>query len=98
MIKIVKVTGNSLSPFFLPGDYVLCVKGWKTASSLKPGDLVVFDHSDHGTFIKFVKDNLATDSIIFVEGSNPESISSHKLGPIPYRDIHGKVIYSFRQK
>lgn len=98
MIKIIKVTGASLSPFFLHGDYVLTVANPKRWFRLKPGDVVVFDHPDHGTMIKFVKENKVDTSTLFVIGTNPNSISSHKLGPIPYSSLIGKVIFPIMQK
>jgi len=57
MLKIIKVTGSSLSPFFLPGDYVL----------------------------------------VNTYRSHENSISSHKLGFIPYSDLIGKVIFHIKQ-
>ena len=97
MINIIKVTGNSLSPFFLPGDFVITFMGKKTLSNLQPGDMVIFDHPEYGTLIKIVKDHLTNSSSLVVEGSNPDSTSSHKLGPIPYNAVRGKVIYSVKQ-
>ena len=98
MIKITKVTGNSLSPFFLPGDFVVLTTNPKTRSNLTQVDVIVFDHPDFGSLIKFVKENNHREKTLIVQGSNPESISSHKLGPIPYSAIHGKVIFSIKQR
>ena len=98
MIKIVKVTGSSLSPFFFPGDYVVLTTLPFTKLKLKQGDIIVFDHPDLGSLIKFVKENNHQDNTLYVEGVNPESISSHKLGPIPYSAVDGKVIFTIKRR
>ena len=93
MIKIVRVTGSSLSPFFLPGDYVLLLSPSLFFVKLQTGDTVVFDHPEHGRLIKKV---LSVDSIreeIVVRGHHPESTDSRHFGPVPVRWLSGKVIW-----
>ena len=97
MLTIKKVTGNSLSPFFLPGDFVLLYTWFRGFSSLKPGDLVVFTHPEIGQMIKYVKTNDPENAVILMAGTYSDSISSHKLGPIPYTSILGKVILPIRK-
>jgi hypothetical protein len=97
MLKIKKVTGNSLSPFFLPGDYVLLNSCSRAHSSLKPGDVIAFNHPDIGQTIKFVKENDPQRAVLRVAGSDKNSISSHKLGPVPYSSVIGKVILPIRK-
>ena len=97
MLSIKKVTGNSLSPFFLSGDYVLVFTWYRDYSNIKPGDLIVFSHSEFGQMIKFVMSNDPENGELLVTGSSPDSISTHKLGPIPYTSILGKVILPFRK-
>ena len=55
MLRIVKVTGNSLSPFFLPGDYVVVSSFRSGYKNLQTGAVVVFDHPEFGLMIKRVK-------------------------------------------
>lgn len=98
MIKITRVAGDSLSPFFLSGDYVVITTQKKARSALMQGDVVIFDHPDYGTLIKFIKENNIQEKTVSVLGSNSDSISSHKLGPIPYSAIRGKVLFSIKQK
>lgn len=95
MIKIIKVTGESLSPFFLPDDFVLVLTMPISFKSISPGDTVVFDHPQFGRLIKTVISNSAEAGFLKVQGANEGSVSSHKLGPIPYTALIGKVILHF---
>ena len=97
MLKIIKVTGNSLSPFFLPGDYVLVSTYRPGYKNLQAGTVVVFHHSKIGRLIKRVHTNYPLTENLKVAGSHENSISSHKLGLIPYSDLIGKVIFHIKQ-
>ena len=97
MLKIIKVTGNSLSPFFLSGDYVLVSTSRQSFKRLQIGDPVIFSHPEFGRLIKLVRTNNPEIEILEVEGTHSNSISSHKLGPIPYSTLLGKVIFHFKQ-
>jgi phage repressor protein C with HTH and peptisase S24 domain len=92
MIKIVKVTGNSLSPFFLPGDFVLI--GLKPIFSrfIQPGDFIVFDHEGYGRLIKKVLDFDPRNDHYLVSGTQPMSLDSKQLGPISDQAVIGKVL------
>jgi len=97
MLNIIKVTGNSLSPFFLPGDYVL-VRNYRPGyKNLRVGNFVVFQHSEFGRLIKQVHTIYPETKTLKVVGSHEKSISSHKLGLIPYSDLIGKVIFHIKQ-
>jgi signal peptidase I len=98
MLKIIKVTGNSLSPFFLPDDYVLINTSRRNFKQLATGDTIVFTHPAYGRLIKFVRTNSQVSESILVGGSQEDSISSHKLGEIPYADLLGKVIFHFKPR
>ena len=50
MIKLIKVTGQSLSPEYREGDYVMIVT--VPFFVFKPGNTVVFEHPAYGTLIK----------------------------------------------
>ena len=97
MLKIIKVTGNSLSPFFLPGDYVLVSTYRPGYKNLQVGTVVVFHHSEFGRLIKRVHTNYPETKNLKVTGSHENSISSRKLGLIPYSDLIGKVIFHINQ-
>ena len=97
MIKIIKVTGNSLSPFFLPGEYAVIWHSARTLKKLTAGDFVVFDHDQYGMLIKKVVRNNPLDSLIETEGIHPDSLSKQDIGKIPYENIKGKVLHRIRQ-
>jgi signal peptidase I len=92
MIRIIKVTGSSLSPFFLPGDYVLVSRSRWLVGELEKGDIIVFDHPDHGRLIKEISSFPDPDHL-FVIGRHPESIDSTSFGPVPRASVIGKVIW-----
>lgn len=92
MIKIIKVTGKSLSPFFLPGEYALVWHAPRRFSNLSQGDIVVFNHDDYGLLIKKIVHNYPDMKYIVVEGIHPDSLSLEKIGRIPYANIIGKVL------
>ncbi len=97
MLKIIKVTGSSLSPFFLSGDFVLVSTSQRQFKNLKEGDSVVFFHPEYGRLIKFIAKNFPDSEILKVTGSHEDSMSSHKLGFIPYSNLIGKVVFHFKQ-
>jgi len=97
MLKIIKVTGKSLSPFFLPGDYVLVSTYRPGYKYLQSGTVIVFQHTEFGRLIKRVHTNFPGSENLKVSGSHENSISSHKLGLIHYSDLIGKVIFHIKQ-
>jgi phage repressor protein C with HTH and peptisase S24 domain len=96
MLKIIKVTGESLSPFFLPGDYVLISTSSRVYHRIEKDDIIVFHHPDFGRLIKSVFENNQKENNLIVRGIHPNSISSHKMGQVPYKNLEGKVIFHFR--
>lgn len=98
MIKIIKVTGNSLSPFFLPGDFVLAWRAPNRFKTYSPGDFVVIKHSDFGTLIKRVRYNDPNEEYLELEGIHPDSLSTHKMGRVSYTNIIGRVIRRFSSR
>ena len=96
MLKIIKVTGESLSPFYLPGDYVLIGNCPRLLSKITEGDTIVFSHSTYGLLIKEVSGVNQQLRHYIIKGSHPLSIDSGKLGPISFSEIHGKVILHFK--
>ena len=96
MLKIIKVTGESLSPFLLSGDYVLIGKCSYLFGRINKGDIVVFTHPIFGLMIKEV-DRINSDlDQIHIKGSHPLSVDSSKMGPISFVDIAGKVIWHIK--
>tara|TARA_B110000444_G_scaffold106240_1_gene100471 strand:- start:164 stop:472 length:309 start_codon:yes stop_codon:yes gene_type:complete len=76
--KIFKVSGNSMSPTIVDGDYILARK-FKT----KPanGSIAVIQHPSLGRLIKRI--NFANHTgEIFVSGDNDLSTPSEEIGPL----------------
>ena len=96
MIKIIKVTGESLSPFFLPGDYVLVGRCSYLFGSFREGDIVVFAHPSYGLMIKEIDRINSELQQIHVKGSHPLSVDSIKIGPIATAAILGKVVWHIK--
>ena len=96
MIQVLKVTGESLSPLFLEGDYVLVVKCPIFLYSLKNGDVIVFQHSQYGAMIKRIGSISPESDEIYVMGNHPDSIDSRRFGPIHRKDVVGKVLWRIK--
>lgn len=97
MLKLIKVTGESLSPFFLPGDYVLTGNCPRLFGKISEGDTIVFSHISYGLLIKEVSKVDPQLQQYSIKGIHPQSINGRKLGPIPFSSIHGKVILHFKR-
>ena len=93
MIRIVKVAGESLSPLFHEGDYVLITTIPFVVNKIKAGDMIVFQHPSYGTLIKQVEWANREDGTLSVTGINPKSVDSRRFGPIRSQDVIGKVIW-----
>lgn len=98
MIKITKVTGASLSPLFLPGDYVVALTCHWLAGRISAGDVIIFRHPEHGQMIKKVAAVNREKDIIEVQGTHPASIDSSHFGPIPPETVIGRVIWHIQQQ
>lgn len=96
MMKFIKVTGESLSPLFLPGDYVLIGKCSYLFGAISKGDVVVFSHPSYGLMIKEIDTINSELGQIQVKGSHPHSMDSSKIGSITAADILGKVIWHIK--
>jgi len=93
MIHFIKVTGNSLSPRFREGDYVVIVTC--PFFEFKTGDTIVFRHPAHGLLIKKIK-TVDSDKI-HVIGTHPHSVDSRRFGPIDRKDVLGKVVIHIKK-
>jgi nickel-type superoxide dismutase maturation protease len=93
MMRIMKVTGESLSPFFQKGDFVIVLNQSFLFCKLKPGDVIVFRHPDYGKLIKRIGSLSPDGDELFVVGTHPDSTDSRTFGPILRRWLIGKVIF-----
>lgn len=97
MFQLMKVTGESLSPFFETGDYVLIAKASFLWGRLRCGDILVFRHVVFGVMIKRLEQVSADDDELFLVGTHPESTDSRQFGPVLRKNIIGKVVWSIRR-
>jgi len=94
MIKIIRVTGNSLSPEFKEGDFVvLAAFASRILRPIKRGDVLVFRHEQYGTMIKKFERYEGDGELLYVTGTHPHSVDSAQFGPIKKKDLIGKVIW-----
>jgi hypothetical protein len=97
MLRMIKVSGNSLEPRYREGDFVLAARIPFLLKRLEPGDAVVLRHPYFGTLIKLV-DTIATDGrSLRVVGLHPESVDSREFGPVPLEWLVGKVIWHWKR-
>lgn len=97
MIKVLKVSGQSLTPYYQEGDFVLVVKIPFFLNRLKSGDVVIFNHPVYGQMIKLVEHIEPSGEQVFVTGTHADSIDSRQLGPIPRTALLGKVIWHIKK-
>ena len=91
MLRILKVSGNSMSPEYKEGDFVVIATSPFFLHRLKIGDTIVFHHGGYGTLIKRIERFNESGNLIVV-GSQPTSLDSGRLGPISLAAVRGKVV------
>jgi signal peptidase I len=97
MLRIIKVTGDSLSPVYHDGDFVLIAKIPGFLLNIRVGDTLVFTLPHYGQLIKKVESISDHEDKIFVIGFHKDSVDSRQFGPIRKKDIRGKVICHIRK-
>jgi signal peptidase I len=97
MLNLVKVTGRSLQPEYLDGDFVLTSKIPILFGKIQPGDVIVFRHEMYGVLIKIVTRLHRDRDEIFVIGLQEDSVDSRRFGPISFKDVIGKVIWHIQK-
>lgn len=95
MFRIIRVSGESLSPDYQDGDYVVLTTN-PHLYHIRTGDVVVFEQAPYGTLIKRVTHALPEE--VYVTGTRENSLDSRKLGPILRKYITGKVLWHIRKK
>lgn len=98
MLRILKITGNSMSPDYQEGDFVLLATCAHVIRHLKVGDTIIFEHKLYGTLIKRIASFDPGTAEAYVEGTRPDSLDSRRLGTIRPDVIQGKVIAHFPSK
>jgi nickel-type superoxide dismutase maturation protease len=97
MLRLIKVTGNSLWPEYREGDFVLIVKIPFSIFRYHVGDVVVFRHALYGILIKKVERIQAQNGGLFVVGFHPDSVDSRQFGAVHPQSILGKVVWHIRR-
>ncbi|HEX7972899.1 MAG TPA: S26 family signal peptidase [Anaerolineales bacterium] len=93
MLRLFKISEDSLSPEFQDGDFVLALKIPIFLQHIRPGAIIVFKQKTYGTLIKRVEHISADRKDYFVVGNHPVSIDSRQFGPVPRQNVIGKVIW-----
>jgi nickel-type superoxide dismutase maturation protease len=93
MFKLIKITGDSLTPEYNQGDYVIITILSLVLRALKSGDTVVFKHPVYGTMVKQVQSIDPQTGELFVVGTHPQSTDSRSFGVIPQSWLTGKVLW-----
>lgn len=93
MIKLFKISGDSLYPIYKNKDIVLSLSFKIT--KLKINDIVVFKHEDYGLMIKKIqKISLKNNQkYYYLIGTNASSIDSRNFGYISQNNITHKVLF-----
>jgi nickel-type superoxide dismutase maturation protease len=97
ILSILKITGDSLAPFLQHGDYVVAGRAGWMLRSIKPGDVIVFDHPHYGRMVKRLQAIGPGGLDLFVTGSSPESVDSRRFGPIPRSSVTAKALVFIRK-
>ncbi len=97
MLRVFKVTGDSLYPAFRQGDFVLISKIPFWFNRLRVGEVVVLNHPIYGQLIKQIECILDGGRAVFVIGLDEFSVDSRQFGPVARSDLFGKVIWHIRQ-
>ncbi len=96
MLRLFKLTGESLTPEFRIGDFVLVSKIPFFFSPPSPGDVIAFRQPGYGLLIKRI-DQVYPDGRMKVTGSHPESVDSRAFGLVQREDLVGKVVWHIRK-
>ena len=98
MLRLLKVSGQSLSPRYNEGDFVIVSKIPFFFIPPRPGDVVAFRQPGYGTLIKQVVQVDPASGALTVTGTQPESVDSRVFGPVSPRSLLGKVIWHVKKR
>jgi nickel-type superoxide dismutase maturation protease len=92
MLRLYKIRGDSLTPEFSQGDFVLVSKIPFFFTAPTPGEVIAFLQPGYGLLIKRIE-GITPEGELYVTGNHPDSIDSRVFGPVRRKDILGKVIW-----
>jgi signal peptidase I len=96
MLKLLKIVGDSLTPGYQDGDFVLVSKIPFIFHPPAPGDVIAFRQPGYGLLIKRIQ-SVNQGGEMNVIGTRIESIDSRMFGPVRQQDMIGKVVWHIRK-
>ncbi len=96
MLRLLKIRGDSLSPEYSQGDFVLVSKIPYYLTHPSPGDVIAFHQPGYGLLIKRVQSPIPEGGVNVI-GDHKDSVDSRVFGPVKEVDILGKVIWHIRK-
>jgi signal peptidase I len=96
MLRLLKITGESLAPEYRDGDFVFVSKIPFLFSPPVPGEIIAFNQPGYGLLIKRIQ-HINQGNTLDVIGSHSDSIDSRVFGPVRREYIVGKVIWHIRK-
>ena len=96
MLKLLKIVGDSLTPEYQNGDFVMISKIPFLFVPPSTGDIVAFHQPGYGLLIKRIQ-GVNQDGSVNVIGAHPDSIDSRVFGPVNKNNVLGKVIWHIRK-
>lgn len=99
MLSIIKVRGDSMSPQYKNGDYVVSLKSQLLPSFLiSEGRDYIIEHREHGRMLKRLTLKSNQNQSFQFSGLNPKSISTENIGVHSKESILGLVILLIKSK
>jgi signal peptidase I len=96
MLKLLKISGESLSPEFKHGDFVLVSKIPFLLDPPSTGDVIAFQQPGYGLLIKRIQEDHGNGEFEVI-GNHPESVDSRIFGAVKGKNIIGKVVWHIRK-
>ena len=85
-----------MQPTLAPGDYLICTTARSQMKNLRPGFVVVVNHSKLGTIVKRIKST--QNNVLRLYGDNTESTSTAEIGDVPHHQIKGHAKWAVTPK
>ncbi len=97
MLKILRIEGESMSPDYNNGDYVIVSRFPLLFNMVKINSVLVFKSSKFGVLIKNVSAIDQAGNRFYFKGTNQMSVSTELIGAIERKDIIGSVLFHFKK-
>ncbi len=94
MLNLFKVSGNSMGPDLVSGDYVISTKVY---FKIEKGDTLVVKHPLFGLIIKKVFD-VCGQLFLLIGENHQESVTTKQMGWIGSQQIKGKVVLKVKAR